>query len=361
MAAVLDSLLHVFLATSLVVALAACTEPLIGRLGVDGSPLERGVVSAGIGLAILAWVASLACLFGFYRPSFAWGVWVASILVAVARFRDLRAAWILTRSAVRRKWAGADVLAKGLVVLCAMLTVATLLIALAPPDASDAGQYHLGLAKLFSIVGGYEHHPTWLRSGFSLNATMLYGFEMLLHPRDSVAMCWVLWVLEGLALVAFGNRWFGRGAGYWTVPFWLAVGVTYAPASGYAEGFLTLQWVLAVHAFGLWLERGNKGALLLSGLFVGTAAGTKPSGLVALAVWLAVLPMATYFWPRVRPMPARTFRWLAAAAAVALVAGSPWYVRNWVFEHNPVFPALASVFGSSQLNEVGNMPWEIWA
>ncbi|MBI2059620.1 MAG: hypothetical protein HYT87_07605 [Nitrospirae bacterium] len=356
----MDSLLHVALATSLIVALAASVRPVVCRLHLGDSILEEGVISAGAALAILSWIASVACLLGLFRPAFAWGVWGVSLLAAARRWRELKTGGSRAWTAIRLKWSEADAWARSLVILCALLAMVALVMALAPPDSSDAGQYHLGLAKLYSVVGGYEHHPTWLRSGFSLNATMLYGFEILLHPRDSVAMSWALWALEGLALIAYGNRWFGRGAGYWTVPFWMAVAVTYSPASGYAEGFLTFQWILAVHTFGLWLVSGNKCGLLLSALFIGTAAGTKPAGLAALGLWLALLPLASRVWPKVRPAPASAGRSLAAAAAVALIVASPWYVRNWVFEHNPVFPSLASVFGSARLNEVGNMPWELW-
>lgn len=357
---ILTAALHLLLAVAVTLLLIINAIPVVGLLRLDLGALERVVLAAGIGLGLMAWLTSIACLAGWFTPMYAWSV-VGILGLGCVFWRKkgqsaLRDAWCLLCG----DWREAGRLSRLITVTCILLSLVGLVISLSPPDASDAGQYHLGLAKLFSLLGGYEHHPTWMRSGFSLNATMLFGFEMLLHPRDTVAMAWVIWVVEGFALVVFGERWFGRGAGYWYIPLWLAVGVTYAPVGGYAEGLLTLHWVLGLHMFAIWLRTGSAGVLLLSGFFVGTAAGTKPSGLAALAGWVLLAPLATKIWPGVESGKRCAGRSHLMALAVAVVTAAPWYVRNWHFEGNPVFPAFSSLFGSVELPEIGDKPWDIW-
>jgi hypothetical protein len=82
--------------------------------------------------------------------------------------------------------------------------------------------------------------------------------------------------------------------------------------------------------------------LFVAGLCAGWAAGIKFSG-AFLAASLAPLVAARALaeWKQA----GKTLLLAAAFAGTALLAASPWYLRNWALTGNPVYPAGASIFG----------------
>lgn len=79
---------------------------------------------------------------------------------------------------------------------------------------------------------------------------------------------------------------------------------------------------------------------LAAGLLVGAACGCKPTALLLIGppVGIALLAMA-------RPRDWALL--IGAGAAAGMVMLAPWLIRNAAYGGNPVFPHLASVFGSA--------------
>ena len=87
---------------------------------------------------------------------------------------------------------------------------------------------------------------------------------------------------------------------------------------------------------------GRRSELVLAGLALGVALGTKWYGVSSVAVVFAV-------WAAASLLAGRALRTVAAqgAAIVALVtfAGGVWLLRNWIESGNPFFPVEVAPFG----------------
>jgi len=104
---------------------------------------------------------------------------------------------------------------------------------------------------------------------------------------------------------------------------------------------------------------GRRGILILAGLLVGLAMGTKYTAALFVAVplvgWVALVELRRH---RVR-FPAKAGR-VVLFAAVALAVVSPWLLKNAVMTGNPTYPLLYGAFGGVDWNEEQDARWR-WA
>src|SRR3989338_4594962 len=110
--------------------------------------------------------------------------------------------------------------------------------------------------------------------------------------------------------------------------------ITFLPMSmdygifSYADGMLTFFIVTSIYY-------ALKDKTTISALSLSLAILTKYTGLVAIPVilYITFLKNKKSFLKK-----------FAIIFAVVLLAGSPWYIRNWVYLKNPVYPILNSLF-----------------
>jgi hypothetical protein len=110
--------------------------------------------------------------------------------------------------------------------------------------------------------------------------------------------------------------------------------------SAYVELFLALLVLLAVDE---WLEYQQHGGgihhIYLACLFLGLSAGAKYLGLIYGAVAI------TYFYFQVEQR-----RTAYIGAVIFVLAASPWYLKNFIFTGNPVFPFAPWLFPNEHLS-----------
>jgi len=147
-------------------------------------------------------------------------------------------------------------------------------------------------------------------------------------------------VLLVLGTFAFGRRCLRPRRGW--IAAAILVGMPIFPvwaSLAYIDMGWTLYEFLGVYALILWATHNQRRWLVLAGLMTGLALGSKYlafGGAVAFGLWI--------LWH------ARTQGWRTVLVSgilfggVALLVGSPWYVKNWFWFGNPVYPYLD--FGS---------------
>ncbi|MDW8107581.1 MAG: hypothetical protein RMK45_08890 [Armatimonadota bacterium] len=223
-----------------------------------------------------------------------------------------------------------------------LLALLSLVLCLLPPDGNewDALAYHFAFPKLYLQAGKMVEIPFMHQSYFPPLQDMLYLWGLAVGS-ESVAKVthWVVGVLTALGAAGFVQRQGGSGA-------WAAVLVLGTPAflwqmfSGYADLATALYISLAMFALATAVQVCDARWLWLSGMMMGFALATKYTALLAWGLW-ALLGLVWLWRMRLRAW----VRPLVLSGLLALAIGSPWYLRNWVWTGNPVYPFAYEIFG----------------
>jgi len=141
-----------------------------------------------------------------------------------------------------------------------------------------------------------------------------------------------------LGVYTLAGRLLESRRGSWLALFVLGTTPVIGTVGGYAH--TDLGWALfeflAAYALLCWGAEGERGWLVLAGVFAGLGMGSKYLGLPALgALGVAVVVqsglLARRSWRRVLGDG-------LLFGLVALLVAAPWYLKNWLWLGNPVYP-----------------------
>jgi hypothetical protein len=213
----------------------------------------------------------------------------------------------------------------------------------APPIGGDQTKYHLAYPRLFAQAGGLIATPwsfwgsqQWLQNFVFAIAYAVRGENLarLLNAASGV--------LAALALATLVRRHLDRrlgavaGALFFTMPMCWSQMVRAG-----ADTSLVAYTALAVTAWLDWAIGQRGSDLRRAGLLAGLAGGSKVMGLLVPAlVGLGILAVLV----RRRIGAGRFLTTSVTYGLLALVALSPWYVRNLAQTGNPIFPFGERVF-----------------
>lgn len=307
----------------------------------DLTPGERAAIQALIGLAAisvavlllgqigayppiwLAWLVTLGLLSGLYRPTLGWLTDVrAALAEALTPLDDPLERWL------RR----------------AVIGMAVLLVPLAllPPTKWDALVYHLAAPQTYlaagRIVPVLENH----HFGFPQLVESLFLWLMRLSsPQAAALLHGSVGGLLALMLLGLARRVGRPGVG------WLALAAMLASDSIWGE----FHWPyndLALMAYTLGaailLLGDSDRRLLWGGALIGGMMGVKYTA-APFTVGLAVM----LIWLRRGQGWRAVVRSLALVVGAALLAFSPWLLKNWLIDGNPLSPF---VWGSAAFDDL---------
>jgi 4-amino-4-deoxy-L-arabinose transferase-like glycosyltransferase len=300
--------------------------------------------SFGLGLAALGYAVLALSLFGSLSKTS-----VALLMLAVSFWvgRDMEAgvsAFRFLRATPARVWKESGWLGLSICLLSGAIAVLAFLHALSPPTDYDGLMYHLVGPQAIIESGRLLPHPeNWFINGpftiemiFTLG--MVFGddiFPKLIH--------FTLSVLLVVATFAAGKRLVGSRGG------WLAVAVLLGvPALPVWAGFAyidagwSLYEFLAILAILAWWRDRSPRWLALSGIMIGVAMGAKYLGLMGFGV-LGIFVMLS----SLRRGWTELVRSSLAMGLPAILIASPWYLKNWIWFGNPVFPMYFGAHASS--------------
>lgn len=343
----------------LLTALAlVCLGGGIGRFllrRVDLPPLTALSTQAGLGLGIMALGVLLIGVTAGLSP------WLLGtlLLIGLIALRSPILAWVRQLGALGELWRQSRYFGKLTAVMIALLLIAALVLALAPPIQFDALVYHLSFPAAYLRAGRILPMVEVLRSGMPQNAEMLYTWAMALGGGQAAAS--LGWVISALAVVGllgwlehiWGARSAWAGAAALLAGYSLAVSPAWAyvdwPALFFGLAFLVL--------LSRWLEGGGRYALILAGVFCGLAFGTKyTAGALAGIGGLVIL------WQERRNIP-HGLADLGIFALAALIPAAPWLIKNLIAAGNPLYPfflAGRAVDATRLAASSHDPPWGGW-
>ena len=331
------ALLHYF-----AIGLIALVSYLLGRRLTRRvsyhSLLEEISFSVAIGLGLIAYLTMILGLIGLLY------FWLIILLLLIAvlicsplrHFSDFsfRLSWEwLGRLRKRNK------LSLVLVLVVSALLVPICLLPLYPPTGFDSTMYHLAYAKIYTqnhqiVLTPYLRFPV-----FPQTNEMLFTLSLLLFDDVTAQLIeFLMMTVLAMALIAFGQRFFTKGAGLWSAAILLQSPlVVWLGSAAYIDMGLMLFVTMAVYALWNWLHLRAQEWLILSGVLCGLAIGTKYTALFFL---FALASIVLY-----RGLRDRKYQPLIVFSLLAVLVPLPWFIRNFYYTRNPVFPFFYEMFG----------------
>jgi 4-amino-4-deoxy-L-arabinose transferase-like glycosyltransferase len=342
----------------------------------DMQDLEKLLYGFALGLGLLAYLVLGLGLAGVMYPALIAGVTVGSAFLAAPSMGQLFAhlasgcrslqVWLKSGKALER----ISLVVTGLIALLALIHT------LGPAWDYDGLMYHLPGPAIF--LANHRIQPNldiWYANGpFAVEMLFTFGlahgdaiFAKLIHYAFG-------WLYVAAAVMA-AKRWLGEREawlssvvllGMPTLPIWAAF------------AYVDLGWAsfefLGVCAAVRWWQTRSERWLILAGLLTGVAMGTKYTGLAGFAALACLVALLSW-----RQGLAHLLRSSSIFAGIALLIASPWYLKNWLWFGNPVYPlyfggpgwdaerlsvymAYLRSFGAGRdLSDWLLLPWNIYA
>ncbi|MCA9873272.1 MAG: glycosyltransferase family 39 protein [Anaerolineales bacterium] len=289
----------------------------------DGRFADSTLFSLGLGFAALGLLVLFVGLAGWLTRPFLWGL---SILLLLA---GLPVLWPFVRALKLPPRPSPLITLYLAVVISLALTVALL-----PPTSWDSLSYHLRGPWLYLRAG--RIYPGV--DVFSLNnpflLEMLFMLSMALRSDTSAQLIHFvfLFLLGGQVylLAVYGLK-LKHG---WTAVLLLFTMPMVWQLAAFTYNDLALAFTIlaSLYAYVRWREGAQSRWLLLSGLFSGLAMSLKYTSFIAPTLIGLLLIAGNWRQPR------RLVRLLLLFAGPALLVALPWYIKNWAFTGNPVYP-----------------------
>lgn len=311
------------------------------RIAFSGTS-EQVFYSLGLGLAAMAYTVFMLGVLQAVYPAVIYALTAVFVLLGLPGC--IRMGKQITNSGAYAPRSGFELLACLLLAIC----LSTLfLLVLTPEIGKDALIYHLAVPKHF-----IEHHGFYFIEGnifanYPLFGEMLYMVGLCLQGdilAKGIPFILLLFILLGMDL--FIRQRIGKDSfPYLAMLILLSVPSVFITAHmAYNDFFVTYYCLGAVFAFISWSEQNDRGWLILCGLFSGLAVACKYTAL--LLPFLGVLGV---LWAaRSRNLHTKEATQNLSMYLILLVlAGSPFYIKNWITTGNPVYPFLYSIFGGA--------------
>jgi hypothetical protein len=298
----------------------------------DVHPLAFMAITAGLGLGFLSLgILFLGSLVGLPR----WAFWPLLILPAFLLNREIRQ-WWQAFACLPSLWQESSSASKVLAIALGLLMFATLLICLAPPLHFDSLVSHLVMPHAYLRQARITYLPWLFMSGMPQVVEVLYLPAITLGGDPAAALIsWGFAQLTLLGLLGYLRQRFTPAAAWAGVAalccgYGLVMSTTFAYVDwpGLFFGFAALVCI------DLWRQENNPLSLLMSGVFIGLALGTKYTN-GSLAIALAAT-LTWHCWKCQRKLLPNMLR----LSLPALMVFSPWLVKNFLSTGNPVYPLL---------------------
>ena len=334
--AILDRLYDLFLATFLMGLVFCVGRTITGRIGLvfDNIAEEIGV-SVGTGVGVLGLSLLALGLAGVLRP-----LPIITLFLLLITFSARRFSGLIQGVANEYRAVATTRIKRFVALLVALFVVLLVLRAATPPHSVDEAIYHLSVAKLFATKGRvFPVYDNWA-GNMPFLIQMIYA-ACLIFGSDIGAKLFSLGLTLtcAISLYAFCARFLNRRAGTIAMIGFFGAGmVVEVGITTKIDVTLGCMLFLATHAMIVYLETKQTGWLITSAALSGFALGIKYSA----GLWLPLLGVMFLFEALVtsREKSRIVVRQGFLYVLIAVATASPWFIKNFIWFQNPVYPFL---------------------
>lgn len=222
--------------------------------------------------------------------------------------------------------------------LLAPLCLIMLLRAATPPHVFDEALYHLSATKLFVESG--RIYPLYDNAPANMPFLIHMIYAVCLMAKSDIAaklFSLILALSTAVAIYAFCLRFLTRRTGVLAfIGFFGAGMVVEVAVTTRIDVALAGMLFATMYAMMVYLENNRPGWLYLSAILAGFSLGIKLTAVTWLVPVGCMFLLESLYRRRGLLLIKRGLVCIVIAAAVA----SPWYIKNYVWFHNPVYPFL---------------------
>ena len=227
-----------------------------------------------------------------------------------------------------------------IVLLLAVVLTADIIEAISPPADADTLAYHFDIPKKFYFSGGIEFIPRAIDGAIPLLVHMTYLPAYGLGGELALTM-WTMvsgWGAAGL-IYSFLRQWTNnKWALVITLVYMTTPAVVFGGGSGHVEVRQILFLLLASWSITKLIFDNDWRYAVVAGLSLGFLIGSKYTGLVFGAALVA-----TFLGFMILKRETKWFSMSSVLVLCVIVAGSQWYIWNWLHTGDPIFPSLYEV------------------
>lgn len=305
----------------------------------------RNVFSLAVGWGILAYFAMGLAAVGLLRPEYVAGLLAVIILAGLREWKTAYNYLLSAPASIKAAWTSSNRTEKCLWVALFWLFAWNILDVLAPPSVADSLTYHFRIPYDYLRAGKLIYNPflpyntphlTELYSIFSF----AFNNEISAHAQFYFFNCILAW-----AIIAFCKRYFNRLTGLLSAVIFFSLPIiTNIKCAGYVEIALVLVTFTALWSLceGAYADKKDSASwFTLAGSLFGLACGIKYYGLISMMIVSLFLCWITVR----RGFRRKNVKYLVCFGISFLIFASPFYIKNYLFTGNPLFPAFYNMLG----------------
>ena len=328
---------------------------------ITGGLHKREDISALFSLGIetslgLGSISILTFFLGILKLLYWWLLWPLLVGAAVYGVISLRTIF----SRLRLKFSTSLIYLIPVILVLAMVAL-IIVDYLAPASRYDDLKYHLSLPRRYAESHRVYPFSTTFHSYWPGNLEMLITDVMMLGT-DSGGRGVSLLILLSLAAVVAGltHQIFPKFPGIVPAILLFTIPTIFSQVQVSSTDLAGSFWMLgAIALLIVWLHNLEQKFCMFAGAFMGFALGAKYNFMYEIAV--ATLVVIVYGLIFQRPfLTKRNVKAVLLMALIAILVGSPWYIRNWIMTGNPVYPFYYSIFGGTNWSEGLDEEFMVW-
>lgn len=297
--------------------------------------LEKMTFSLSLGLGLIASGVFFLGIMGLYIP---WMMITWIIILAIwsrnELISSLRNIPNFLRTIISR-FKAANYQGKGLIVISAVIFFLTYLQAMTPVWDYDGLMYHLEGPRQFLEASRILILQYPYQANGPMLIEMLYAIPVAFGMEPLAKLIHMTFgILLILATYSLGERLLGNRKGWLPAAILLASPMVVALAGfAYTDLGLAVYTLLGMYSILIWSQTRRKSWLISAGIFTGFMIGTKYLALGYFFIFILIL-----LWLDRRTDRRTRVVHILLFGGIALLIGFPWYLKNWVYSGNPVFP-----------------------
>ncbi|MFH0948023.1 MAG: glycosyltransferase family 39 protein [Elusimicrobiota bacterium] len=257
-----------------------------------------------------------------------------------------------------------------LIIIFFVFFVVAFIGALTPPTFYDSLVYHLAIPSQYIKSHQIIKINTNLFSNFPQNIEMLYAMALILC-NDIVAnlIHFIFFPLICLSIYGFlRERYTNKIPIFASLIFSTTPAVVMLASGTYIDLGLTFYLFLSFVSLVKWTETAQNKWLILSGLLCGFSLGIKYTAGISAIIFILMILYSSFSKKQ------NFFLNIALFITPAFLVFLPWFVKNYIFTGNPVFPfyifsstpeyiqkylSHVSQHGTKGFFDFLNLPWNI--
>ncbi len=231
----------------------------------------------------------------------------------------------------------------GILSILTTLVVINFIGVLGPEYAFDATWYHLTIPKLY-----LSHHSIfYIPGGLLYYSAMPKLTEMLylvgLSLGNEIIAKFIHYsfgILCVLAIYTLSRRYFSNKLSLLVgLIFYSNLVVSWESITAYIDLARTFYEFLTLWAFLLWVEKGERKSLLISGTMFGLAISTK---LISMGSFLLYLPLIAFISYSQLKKIRHLIDSIILFVCSSLITALPWFLFAFKYTGNPVYPVFTA-------------------